>query len=177
MITVSHKTQKWTKIRDMRFRTYLCGFLAAMLFTSEGVSSQSSRAQLTVGDITTKIGSAADARAIFTKLFAAMFQQGERTEFLLRSQVRPDWLPKLERVDLVLTTEVEVASLSKCNLYWTVGSVVRSGNGVSVRLGQRCGGTVLEYRAEFDGAEWRLVGAPGIGSGFNGRPIGCPCVP
>jgi hypothetical protein len=39
------------------------------------------------------VGNEADARAIFLNVFTALFQQGARKEFLLTSQIQPDWLP------------------------------------------------------------------------------------
>ena len=141
----------------------------------------------TVASITAAIGSDADARDVFSIVFTHMFQPSyQATKFLLSSQVRPGWLPAIDRVDFVLLTDAEAATLiSNCGTYWRVSRVEHSDKVVSLRFDERCGGTRLEYVVSFDGHAWRLgppgTGqngggwSPGIGSGFSGPPPDCPC--
>jgi hypothetical protein len=160
----------------------------ALLATGTVCAQDAPGSPLTIASITTAIGSDADARGIFSLVFAHVFQRGSpRKEFLLSSQLRREWLPAVDRVDFVLLAETEAATLiSKCGRYWMVSRVERSGTVVSLRLSERCGGTLLGYVVSLDGREWRLgppgTGqngggwVPGIGSGFAGRPPGCPCL-
>lgn len=163
-------------------------FVVALLATASAGSQEAPASPLTRTSLTAAIGGDADARDIFSLVFAHMFQPGSpRQEFLLSSQLRPEWLPVIDRVDLVLLAEPEAATLiAKCGRYWVVGPIKRVGDVVSLSLGQRCGGTLLEYVVSFDGRAWRLgppgTGengrgwGPGIGSGFVRRPPGCPCL-
>ncbi len=172
----------------LRARTLGAACAVAMLATAPAASQEASAPPLTRASLSAAIGSDADARDIFSLVFAHMFQSGSpRQEFLLNSQFRPDWLPVVDRVDLVLLTEPDAAALLvKCGRYWMVGPIKRVGDVVSLTVSQRCGGTMREYVASFDGRAWRLgppgTGengrgwAPGIGSGFVGRPTGCPCL-
>jgi hypothetical protein len=139
-------------------------------------------------NIVAAIGSDADARAVLSVVFAHVFQpsnQGRR-EFLLRSQIRPEWLPHVDHVDVALMTEADAETLlSACGTYWTVTHVERSDTVVSLRLASRCGGMTRDYIVSLNGQQWRLgppgTGAngggwvPGIGCGFAQRPTGCPC--
>jgi hypothetical protein len=142
---------------------------------------------LTSGDITTKVGGDADVRAIVSLVFAHAFQDRSKTEFFLNSQIRREWLPAVPGVKFVALSDAETADhLAKCGLYWIVRQLDRSGDVVSLRLAQKCGGTLLAYVTSFDGQQWRLGPpnlpsgsgwVPGIGSGFAVPPIGCPCLP
>jgi hypothetical protein len=159
---------------------YFCGSLAAIiLMAGSAVGVQDAvRPQHTVESITRVIGNESDARAIFLKVYDLMFNTDDkrkRRELFLHSQIRPEWVPVLSQVDLVLTTETEAASLSECNFYRTVDRVTRSENTVTMELGEHCGGGSRRYTASFDDGEWH-VGPSGLGSGIVGPPIGCPCL-
>ena len=113
--------------------------------------------------------------------------ESARREFFLASQIRNEWLPTVQRVELVRLSDTDIAAhLATCGYYWMIDRVERTNNVVSLRLRQRCGSTARDYVLSFDGREWRLgppgTGkdgggwVPGIGCGFNGRPPGCPCL-
>ena len=171
-----------------RTQTLAATVIVALLATAPAGSQETPAPPLTRTSLTATIGTDADARDIFSLVFGHMFQPGSpRQEFLLSSQLRPEWLPVIDRVDLVLLTEPEAATLiAACGRYWVVGPIKRVGDLVSLSLGQRCGGTLQEYVVSFDGRAWRLgppgTGengrgwGPGIGSGFVQRPPGCPCL-
>jgi hypothetical protein len=158
-----------------------------LLIVTHGVlSGQNQTARtLTSNDIITRIGGEVDVRNVIAAVLTHAMQ-GHRREYFLASQMRAEWLPVVQGVEYVRLADEEIAAhLAACGRYWIVG-LERSGNVVSMRLGQRCGGTVLEYIVSFDGREWRLGSpdagkngsgwGPGIGSGFfGGRPPECVC--
>jgi hypothetical protein len=140
---------------------------------------------LSIADIVTKIGSETDARAVLIAVLAHAMENRSKREFFLASQVRNEWLPVGRATEFVRLSESEISGhLTACGSYWEIGNVQRNDNVVSLALGQKCRGTALFYMASFDGREWRLGPpnnnqggwGPGIGSGFVGRPPGCPCL-
>ena len=156
----------------------------SLILTAGIVLGQNQTARtLTSNDIIARIGSEVDVRNVMARVLSHAMQGGRR-EYFLASQMRAEWLPVVQGVEYVRLADDEIAAhLSACGRYWIIG-LERSGNVVSMRLGQRCGGTVLEYIVSFDGREWRLgppdLGkngwGPGIGSGFfGGRPPECVC--
>lgn len=158
-----------------------------ILMSGGSWASQETAPLLTSNDITAKIGTEADARDVFVTIFTHVMGNRSRREFFLGSQIRKEWLPALKNVEFVRLADTEVAEhLSSCGQYWFINRLERADKVVSVWLNQRCGGTSLDYVVSFDGSEWRLgppgTGkdgrgwGPGIGSGFVGRPPGCPCV-
>ena len=159
--------------RTKRNAPLLCGMAVFIAVVSAKAQEQPLPR---IDDITATFGNEAEAGTVFLKVLTHLFQQGNRKEFLLRDQIRPEWLPKSDRVQFVLTTEADATKVSECNLYWRVAKVERSGNVITIRFNQRCGGTTKDYRVERNGQEWQFALA-GIGSGFVGRPEGCPCVP
>jgi hypothetical protein len=76
--------------------------------------------------------------------------------------------------------------LQACGFYWMITRLERADDVVSIWFGQKCGGTSKQYVASFEDAAWHLgppgTGkngrgwVPGIGSGFVGKPLGCPCI-
>ena len=141
---------------------------------------------LSIADIVTKIGSETDARAVLIAVLTHAMENRSKREFFLASQVRNEWLPAGHSTEFVRLADTELADhLAACGSYWEVGNVQRTDNVVSLALGQKCRGTALFYIVSFDGREWRLGPptsrgvwgwTPGIGSGFAGRPPGCPCL-
>jgi hypothetical protein len=143
---------------------------------------------LTSVAIAAAIGSDADARTVIAMVLSHAMQPAEssRREFFLASQIRNEWLPTVQRVEFVRLSDDDIAAhLAQCGYYWMIYRVERSDNVVSLWLSQKCGSGTRDYVVSFDGREWRLgppgTGndgggwAPGIGSGFSGRPPGCPC--
>ena len=167
----------------------------ALVFLVPAPSVTSTRGQdvvappLTGAAVAAAIGRDTDARAVIAIVLGHAMQPAERSrrEFFLASQIRNEWLPTVQRVEFVRLSDTDIAAhLATCGYYWMIDRVERTNNVVSLRLRQRCGGTSLGYVVSFDGREWRLgppgTGkdgggwGPGRGSGFNGRPPGCPCL-
>ena len=143
--------------------------------------------RLAINDIIATIGSDVDARNVIAMVLTHAMAHRGRQQFFLANQVRNEWLPLLQGVDLVRLAETEIAGyLSGCGSYWIISHLERTDRIVSIRLAEKCGGTELHYIVSVDGSEWRLgppgTGkdgggwAPGIGSGSVGSPPGCPCL-
>ena len=162
----------------------------AFLVGATVAAQETAGARLTVDGIAATIGSDADARGVISRVFAHLFSSEsnarQRKEFLLASQLRPEWLPAMDRVEFVLLTDAQAVTLiAKCGSYWMVSGVKRTENNViSLQLDHWCAGSVRDYVVSFDGKEWRLGPPglngggwlPGIGSGFvGGPPPGCSC--
>lgn len=164
----------------------------ACLFFVAGVRSTGQDTDaplLTIDDITTAIGSDTDAQGALSTALAFQFrpQSRPRQEYFLSSQVRAEWLPTIEGVEFVRLTGAEIAGhLANCGRYWLLRRVERSDNAVWVELTHRCGGQSRSHVVSFSDGQWRLgwpnrppgtVGfVGGVGSGFVGRPPGCPCL-
>jgi hypothetical protein len=138
-----------------------------------------------VVDIVAAMESESDADAVMRLVLSNAMANSSKREFFLASQIWSNWLPDLPGLELVRLNDAEAsAHLKACGTYWQVSQLERRGDVVSLSLGKRCGGTVLGYVVSFDRGTWRLGPpgrgnggwAPGIGSGFVGRPQGCPCV-
>jgi hypothetical protein len=161
--------------------------LTVLLFVSPGLAQQNvPTLPLSTGDIVALMGNDTDARAMFITVLTHAMASGSRREFFLASQMREEWLPTLQGVELVRLSGMDIERhLAECGLYWAVSHLERTNNVVSLRLTQRCGGTGRHYIVSFDERGWVLgppgTGkdgggwAPGIGSGSYGRPPGCPC--
>lgn len=158
-----------------RIRAFAMVVAALMLVSTVNGQSQQQSASLTDTDIVAAIGSEADTRAALRVVLAPVLGKGQYMPFLLASQVRPEWVPPGSGA--VLLSETDAATLlEQCGTYWVVQQVQRKAEVVSMRLRQRCGGTVLGYDMLFDGSEWRVTGQ-GIGSGFvGGPPPECKCL-
>jgi hypothetical protein len=162
--------------------------ICSVLMTAESLTGQNPATPLlTLNDIAVAINDEMDARHVFVTVLTHGMGNHERREFFLASQVRSEWLPVIPGVEFVRLTDTEIAGhLSACGHYWLVSKVERVDNVVSMKLNQRCGGTMLDYIVSLEGQQWRLgppgTGkdgggwGPGIGSGFVGRPPGCPCL-
>lgn len=147
---------------------------------------------LSAESIATAIGSEADARAVLSIVLTQVFRPGRQRskDFLLRSQIRPEWLPVIEPpVDLPLLTDAEADALLRgCGTYWTVSRIERSNKLVSVRLTNKCDGSSWEYAVSLNGKQWELT--PGMlletlgpgsrvtapGSGVT-QSTSCSCLP
>jgi hypothetical protein len=157
--------------------------ICSVLMTARSWAGQDSTARvLTSSDIKAEIGTDVDASSVVAQVLTHLMVNHERREFFLASQIRAEWLPVVQGVEFVRLSETEIPGhLAKCGYYWIINRLERSDNVVSLWLGQRCGGTTLHYLVSFDGRDWRLGppgggGLQGIGSGFEGRPPGCPCL-
>jgi hypothetical protein len=138
---------------------------------------QATRApSLTSTDIVAVIGSDADARAVISRVLTDATAQYHRTEFLLASQMRPEWLPVIERVSFELVSDSEVpAFLSRCGQYWTITEIQRIENTIELRLSMKCGGSARDYSASLEQGDWR-VRSGGIGCGYSCPLPDCPCL-
>jgi hypothetical protein len=147
------------------------------VLTSAGSwASQEAAPLLTSNDITSKIGTEADAHDVFVTILTHAMANRSHREFFLGSQIRKEWLPALKNVEFVRLADTEIAQhLSSCGHYWFIDRLERADKVMSVWLNQRCGGTALHYVVSFDGRRWQLASGPGIASGFAGPPPGCPC--
>ena len=153
-------------------------FLAAALVLALGViqyrapqAAQRDEEPLTADQITAVIGSEADARTVMTMFLREAFPANDRprTEFVLRSQMRDEWLPKSAGVEIVQLSDGEAAArLKTCGTYIVI-SVLKQSDRVRVFRRPKC--TASSRGTDFavrDG-QWRPVGR-GIGSGWAGGP-------
>jgi hypothetical protein len=130
-------------------------------------------------DVVASIGSEADAAAVMRLVLPH-----SNREFFLARQIRREWVPAGSEQLIRLNDAEAVDHLNACGVYWVVSRVERSGDVVTLDLSQRCGGTLLSYTASLERGAWHLGPpnmngrgfGPGIGSGFTGRPEGCPCI-
>lgn len=139
----------------------------------------------TSDDIASAIGSEADAQRVIQLVLRDHFEHRSGREFVLASQVRQNWLPRM-RNELVRLMAADVEPhLAACGRYWALFEVTHVANVVTLKIGERCGCSFRGHMATFEDGDWHL-GPPrgatrgwgwaeGIGSGCVGRPPGCPC--
>ena len=121
--------------------------------------------------IAAAIGSEADARIVMTMFLRETFQPGDRarTEFVLRSQMRDEWLPNLQGVAIVQLSEADATARLACGSYLVI-SAQRQNDGVVRVTGQpKCSASVQTTDFAIRDGQWRAV-ASGIGSGWVGSP-------
>ena len=141
---------------------------------------QPSREPLTADEITAAIGSDADARAVMSMFLAEAFRPSgsPRTEYVLRNQMRDEWLPTVEGVEIVQLSDADAAARwATCRSYMVITLVARQNNG-SVRAirAPKCSASARGTDFAIRDGEWRAVSS-GIGSGFAGMPADCvPCL-
>jgi hypothetical protein len=155
------------------------GVLAAAFLTAPHIAGQQP-APHPQAQIVSAIGSDADAGRVVWRVVSDAFANRGSRHYLLRSQVRGEWLPRIEGTELVLVSGDEATTLAgRCGTYWILDSVRRTNDSVSVNLHRQCAGSGLGYIVSFDGQDWRLGPpglapgqgwGPGIGSGFVGDP-------
>jgi hypothetical protein len=120
------------------------------------------------------IGSDADARAVIAQVLADV--SNRRGTVVLASQIRQEWLPVMEGVDIVRLADRDIRPfLSGCGRYRIITNVERTENVVWLRLEMKCGCTFSDYTASFDGHIWQ-VRMNGQACGCGGpQPPDCPC--
>ena len=155
----------------------LVGLIVVQSGTSLAV--QRSEEPSTADQIVAAIGSEADARAVMTTFLRETFPPSDRarTEFVLRTQMRDEWLPKSAGVEIVQLSDSEAAArLKTCGTYIVI-SVLKQSNRVSVSRRPKCTASVHVTEFAIREGQWRAVGS-GIGSGWIGpAPADCPrCV-
>ena len=156
----------------------IAGLIVVQTGTSQAVQVNSEPA--TADQIAATIGSDAAARAVMSIFLKEAFPSGDRprTEFVLRSQIRDEWLPDSRGVEIVRLSQADAtARLAMCGTY-VVLSVQNQSNGV-VRVARqsKCSASVHGTDFAIRDGQWRPVGS-GIGSGWiGGPPAECPlCV-
>ena len=140
---------------------------------------QPSRQPLTADRIAAAIGSDADARTVMSMFLTDAFRPAgsARTEYVLRNQMRDEWLPTVEGVEIVQLSDADAAARwATCQSYMVI-SVVRQSNGsVRVIRSPKCSASARGTDFAIRDGEWRAV-SRGIGSGFAGIPADCvPCI-
>jgi hypothetical protein len=163
------------------FNRILCGALVGSSILVVAGTPQArqgvSTSPPTATEITALIGSDADAEAVMSAALAFPPGSRPRKEFVLASQIREDWIPQVEGVEIVRVSDAEAASLLlACGTYWVI-TVRRdlnarhaAANGsMLVSRRQQCSASVSETEFVLRGGQWRAVGG-GLGSGWVGGP-------
>ena len=140
---------------------------------------QPSQQPLTANQIAAAIGSDADARTVMSMFLTDAFRPAgsPRTEYVLRNQMRDEWLPTVEGVEIVQLSDADAAARwATCRSYMVI-SVSRQSNGsVRVIRSAKCSASARGTNFAIRDGQWREVGR-GIGSGFAGIPADCvPCI-
>jgi hypothetical protein len=118
--------------------------------------------------IAAAIGSDADARTVMSMFLTETFPPSDRrrTEFLLRDQIRDEWLPKLQGVELVPLSEGDAtARLTMCGTFLVLSAQKQSDGVVRVSRQAKCMASVYATDFAFRDRQWRPV-ASSIGSGW-----------
>ena len=160
--------------------------LAALFLCAPALTAQRTGPLLDAATIEQQLGSADDAKAVFSVVFAHL-RRNKRRELFLSSQIRVEWLPEDDEQQFVRLDEIDAqATLKNCGTYWIVSDVQRAGDVVNVRLVSQCAGTTLDYILHNSHGQWRYGPydipdgggwSVGIGSGFaDGPPPECPCL-
>jgi hypothetical protein len=150
--------------------------ICAVLITAAITGQDKAAAPLVSSDIVDIIGSDAAARTVIAKVLTDALGQYHRSEFLLASQIRREWLPVVQGVNFVLLPDSEIRGfLSRCGQYWVISDLTRTKNLVKMLLGLKCGGSARGYSVSFDGKDWQPR-QTGIGSGIPMPQPDCPCL-
>ena len=153
----------------------IAGLIVVQTGTSQAVQVNSEPA--TADQIAAAIGNDADARTIMSMFLKEAFPPSDRprTEFVLRSQIRKDWLPDSKGVEIVQLSKADAtARLATCGSY-LVFSVQKQSNGaIRVTRQLKCSASVHGTNFAIRDGQWVAVGG-GIGSGWiGGPPAECP---
>lgn len=152
----------------------MAGLVVVQTGTSQAVQVNGEPA--TAAQIATAIGNDADARAVMSMFLKEAFPPSDRprTEFVLRSQIRDEWLPDSRGVEIVRLSQADAtARLATCGSY-LVFSVQKQSNGaIRVTRRPKCSASVRGTNFAIRNGQWVAVGS-GIGSGwFGGPPAEC----
>ena len=133
----------------------------------------------TANQIAATIGTDADARTVMSMFLTDAFRPADspRTEYVLSSQMRDEWLPTVEGVEIVQLSDADAAARwATCRSYIVI-FVSRQSNGrVLVIRRPKCSASARGTDFAIRDGQWRAVGS-GIGSGFAGIPADCvPCL-
>jgi hypothetical protein len=127
----------------LAIRLGIAAICAVLITTVSSVAQSKAAAPLVSADIIAIIGSEADARTVIAKVLTDAMARYHRTEFLLASQIRREWLPVVPRVKFELVADREIRGfLSGCGQYWFITDLKRTQNVVTMLLHLKCGGTV-----------------------------------
>jgi hypothetical protein len=160
----------------VKTRLGMAAICAVLMTTASWAKQIEAAAPLVSTDIIAIFGSEGDARTVIAKVLTDAVAQYHRSEFLLSSQIRREWLPVIQGVNFVLISDADIRGfLSRCGQYWIITGLTRTQNVVTMLLHSKCGGTTRGYSVSFDGKEWQLR-QTGIGSGFPMPQPDCPCV-
>jgi hypothetical protein len=135
-------------------------------------AAQRVREPLTADQIASAIGSDADARTVISMFLQESFPPSvvPKAEFFLRSQVRDEWLPRLENVQIVQLSEADAkARLGACDTYWVLDVYKTKDDRIRVTRQPKCTASAQGTNFAIRDGEWRAVGR-GIGSGWIGGP-------
>ena len=171
----------------MTTRLGIAAICSVLITTASWANQINDPAPLVSTDIIATLGSDIDARGAIRQVLTHAMHPDREPHFFLASQIQSEWLPVVKGVNSVRLADTEVAGhLSGCGSFWIISRLERAGNIVRMSVYHKCGGTLLDYIASFDGGEWRLgppgTGkdgrgwGPGMGSGFATPQPDCPCV-
>ena len=149
-------------------------FVIAFTWPASGAGqpAQQSEQPLTADQIARAIGSDADARTVMTMFLQQAFESGNRprTEYLLRSQIRDEWLPKSDGVTVVQLSGAEAATrLTACGDYIVISAQKQTDGVVYLTRRPKCRASSSRSGFAVRDGRWRLVSS-GIGSGWVGGP-------
>jgi hypothetical protein len=153
----------------------LAGLIAIQTGTSQAVQVNSEPA--TAAQIAAAIGNDADARAVMSMFLKEAFPPSDspRTEFVLRSQIRDEWLPDSKGVEIVRLSEADaIARLATCGSYTVLSAQKQTDGTVRVIRRPKCSASARGTNFAIREGRWVAVGS-GIGSGWiGGPPAECP---
>jgi len=135
-------------------------------------ATQRLKEPLTADQITSAIGSDADAGTVMTMFLKEAFPPSvvPKAEFVLRSQVRDEWLPRPENVQIVQLSEADAQTrLGACGTYWVLDVYKTNDDRVRVTRQPKCTASAHGTNFAIRDGQWRAVGR-GIGSGWLGGP-------
>ena len=122
--------------------------------------------------IAAAIGSDADARTVMSIFLRETFPPSDRprTEFVLRDQLRDEWIPNVQGLEIVRLSEADATARLTMGGTYLVFSVQKRSDGVVRVIRQaKCMAAVHQTDFAFRDGQWRPV-ASGIGSGWVGGP-------